>query len=93
MNKEQLIFTMFKDEKIRCRKHLKTMIKNQFKDVTEEQLKDITLKIYNYQVDTYGAVLLKLPESKTIDELNAIQRRAKQRKYSKEKYYREKGRR
>ena len=93
MNKEQLIFTMFKDEKIKCRKHLKAMIKKQFKDVTEEELKDITLKIYNYQVDKYGAVLLKMPESKTIDELNLIQRRAKQRKYEKNKYYRDRGRR
>ena len=93
MNKEQLIFTMFKDEKIKCRKHLKTMIKNQFKDVTEEELKDITLKIYNYQVDKYGAVLLQFPESRTIDELNTIQKRDRQRKYSKEKYYRDRGRR
>lgn len=92
MNKEKLIFAMFKDAKCKGRKHLRCLIRNQFKDITDKELDDITLKIYNYQVDTYGGSLVELPNQKTIDELNVIKRRAKQRKYDKKKYYRNLGR-
>ena len=92
MDKEQLIFTMFKDERFTGRNHLKELIKKQFKDVTDEQLKDITLKIYNYQVDKYGETLIKSTSIRTVEDLKKINRQAKQRKYEKKKYYQKQGR-
>lgn len=92
MDKEQLIFTMFKDIRFKGRNHLKDIIKKQFKDVNDEQLKDITLKIYNYQVDKYGTVLINMTSNRTLEDLKKIQRQAKQRKYEKKKYYQMQGR-
>ena len=92
MNIEQLVFTMYKDEKFKGRKDLRDKIKRQFKDITGKQLSEITLRIYNYQVDKYGEVLINQPDVMSVEELKKIQRQAKQRKYGKKKYYQNQGR-
>lgn len=93
MDLVELAFYSFKDEASKGRKHLKNMIKNQFKDITDKQLNEVALRINNYQVEKYGGVLLINPDIRPMDELNKIQRQAKQREYAKRKYYENQGRR
>lgn len=50
----KLAFEMFKEESYSSRKALRNKIKNQFKNITEKELNEVTLEIINYQIDKYG---------------------------------------
>lgn len=83
MNIEQLVFTMYKDEDFKGRKALRDKIRKQFKDITDKQLNEITLRIYNYQIDKYGNALVGLPREKL--DYRRLAARDKQRRYERRK--------
>lgn len=93
MEIERLVFEMFKDEKSKNRRYLKDMIKKQFKSLTEKQLNEISLKIYNYQIDKYGCNLTMNFDKKSKEELKRVCLNDRMRKYAKHKYYERQGRR
>lgn len=83
MNIEQLVFTMYKDEDFKGRKALRDKIRKQFKDITDKQLNEVTLRIYNYQVDKYGGSLVNLPREKL--DYKRLATRDVQRRYGRRK--------
>lgn len=93
MDLEILAFEMFKNEKSKNRRHLKDMIKKQFKSLTEKQLNEISLKICNYQIDKYGYNLSMTFDTKSKEELKRVCLNDRMRKYAKHKYYEKQGRR
>ena len=93
MDLVELAFHLFKDEESKSRKHLKDIIKKKFKDITEKQLSEVTLRIYNYQIDKYGCCLTGLEEYVTKDDKKKKVIKAKDRRRKRYKYYENQGRR
>lgn len=85
MDLVELAFHLFKDEESKGRKHLRNIIKDKFNNITDEQLNEVTLRIYNYQVDKYGYTLTVFPDKKTVDELRKIHKKASVREYDRRK--------
>lgn len=85
MNVEELLFHQYKDQIIVTKKFKKEIIKKY--NLTDEQARNIHVRINNYQIQTYGERIgrIDLQHYYSKSEWKRINDNAKQRRYSRRK--------
>ena len=91
MNREELIFNMYKDTSIGCKK-LKNILYKKFGILDDEISTRIYTKINNYQIEKYGARIGSDIETLSRDECIRRQRIRKQCRYERLHYKRKRTR-
>lgn len=57
MDKINLAFALFKNEKFKCKHELEEKILNKISYLDDDEIKKLSTQIINYQIDKYGSTL------------------------------------
>lgn len=79
MDKIELIFNIYKDSVIFSKKFKAEMIRKY--KLSDEKIRNLFIKIQNYQIDRYGNRLTMEERGFTSSEKDIVNRQATQRKY------------
>lgn len=83
MDKVQLIFNLYKD-KVIISKPFRLELSRKYK-LTDEEIRNLYIKIQNYQIKKYGEIMTYDKDVYTAEELKIISRNAKQRRHDRKK--------
>lgn len=81
MDKIELIFNMYKDSVVVSKPFKREMIKRY--KLSDEEIRNLYIRIQNYQVNHLGGRLTYQERSYTDDERRTVNRQATQRRYGK----------